>query len=714
YIWICTSEGAWCFNRNTGALEMNLFEGEKISNLMIDREGNFWFTSLENGIYVVPEIAMKIFNEENAALIDQNISSVYLMNDSLLAVGAFDGSAFILNTLTDEIEFLPRQDGLRYRTASAILLKGNELIISRNFISVINLQQKTEKTFTYTYLRDIAFDGNTLFFASSDGAGFFNFQEMKESGKMNYKIISDESSKLVECDTVRHVVWFVQSNGLAQYNGDSLIYQEVKGNRIYPSALFFHNNVLWAGTSGEGIYGFENNELKYHLESGNVLSGNSISALYVNDSILACASEKGVNLIYYKTQRKFLLDLTDGINTRDINSLSINKDYIFIGCTRGLYAYPLSKLRRNTIPLELTIEAVYVGNEFQKDKSIIKINDGEDLRIFFRSASFRSRGNFEFRYMMTNQPGGWNYLDGKSREIYFNNLASGEYDLLLDAVNEDGVSCQNPLRIHLVVRPPFWQRWWFYALIALISLTVAAVFYNIRIKSIRRKALLKEKVIRYQLRAIKAQMNPHFIFNSLTSIQDLILQQDYQNSYSYLTKFSGILRMVLDFSESDEVSLADEIRFLNTYLILEKLRFGNEFSYSIVLKSDSDSQYIHIPPLLIQPFVENAIKHGLLHKKGDKKLEVNFEVIDTANKKRKIICTITDNGVGRKRASEINLKREPNHHSFATKATEQRLDLLNSREDYQVEFAIHDLVENHEPAGTKVIITIYATGNSDE
>ncbi|KXK43961.1 MAG: signal transduction histidine kinase [Bacteroidetes bacterium OLB11] len=143
-------------------------------------------------------------------------------------------------------------------------------------------------------------------------------------------------------------------------------------------------------------------------------------------------------------------------------------------------------------------------------------------------------------------------------------------------------------------------------------------------------------------------MNPHFMYNTLNSIQALILKQDIKNSNLYLSKFSHLMRKVLDVSGRDEISIQEEIEILELYLSLEKLRFGNDFLYKIIISNEVETQAIFLPPLLLQPFVENAIKHGLLHKKGEKQLIIRLE-----KETNHILCRIKDNGIGRKHSAEI-------------------------------------------------------------
>jgi LytS/YehU family sensor histidine kinase len=200
-----------------------------------------------------------------------------------------------------------------------------------------------------------------------------------------------------------------------------------------------------------------------------------------------------------------------------------------------------------------------------------------------------------------------------------------------------------------------------------------------------------------KLTAIQSQMNPHFIFNSLNSIQDLILKGDVEHSYSYITTFSNLVRRTLSYSEKDFIDFDQEIKLLELYLSLEKLRFKKDFNYSINYENVDD---IMIPPLLVQPFIENALVHGLLHKEGEKKLKITFELRDV------LICTVEDNGVGREKAKTIRMRQNADHESFSSKAILNRFEILSAVFDGEFGYVFEDLYENDESTGTRVIMRI--------
>jgi sensor histidine kinase YesM len=206
-----------------------------------------------------------------------------------------------------------------------------------------------------------------------------------------------------------------------------------------------------------------------------------------------------------------------------------------------------------------------------------------------------------------------------------------------------------------------------------------------------------------ELAALKSQMNPHFIFNALNSIQELYTIGDKRIANEQMGNFASLTRKILDVSGKQKIELSEEIEILTKYLELESMRFESDFLYEIRLSKNVDEDYIQLPPMLLQPFVENAIKHGLLHKKGSKQLHIYFDINDDETI---LQCTIDDNGIGRKAAEEINKNRNASHKSFSTSATEKRLRLLNNNADKTTVVYEDKYDEQQFATGTKIIVNI--------
>lgn len=249
-------------------------------------------------------------------------------------------------------------------------------------------------------------------------------------------------------------------------------------------------------------------------------------------------------------------------------------------------------------------------------------------------------------------------------------------------------------------------------LIGIFALTTIAYFSFTRFKAkkanellqnqleeAQRRIIIEQKATESELKALKSQMNPHFMFNALNSIQEQFMFGDKNLANEQMGNFTYLTRQILTISGKKKINLSTEIEILNKYLELEKMRFADGFQYEIKLSDSIDEDYHLIPPMLIQPFVENSIKHGLLHKIGDKKLSVDF---DLDPKEENLICVVIDNGVGRKKAAEIKSRQIQQHESFSTSATEERLRLLNDNLQKEDLIIYYDLPEG----GTKVKITI--------
>ena len=217
---------------------------------------------------------------------------------------------------------------------------------------------------------------------------------------------------------------------------------------------------------------------------------------------------------------------------------------------------------------------------------------------------------------------------------------------------------------------------------------------------------VKNSLAEEKLTALRSQMNPHFIFNSLNSIQQFILKGEMDNANKYLSKFSKLIRLVLQYSEYNFISLDAEINMLQLYLSVEKTRFGNSFEYKILIEDDLELEEIKIPNLMIQPFVENAIWHGLMHKTGDRKIDIVFHLKNNDS----IVCVVTDNGIGRGKAKEIKNARPlalKNQESKGMQLVKDKIDVLKHQFKSEISIEVYDITDMEgEVCGTKVVLQL--------
>jgi len=217
------------------------------------------------------------------------------------------------------------------------------------------------------------------------------------------------------------------------------------------------------------------------------------------------------------------------------------------------------------------------------------------------------------------------------------------------------------------------------------------------------KAELQQQATELEMQALRAQMNPHFIFNCLSSINRFILKNETEAASDYLTKFSRLIRTVLTNSKKTFINLEDELEMLRLYLDMERLRFKNSFEYKISFKNELDPENIFVPPLLLQPFAENAIWHGLMHKQGEGHLEIALSI-----EKKILTCIISDDGIGRNKAAMIKSRSAEKQKSMGLEITAERLALLNQDMDEQTFFNIEDITDDEgNVAGTRVILKMH-------
>jgi len=213
----------------------------------------------------------------------------------------------------------------------------------------------------------------------------------------------------------------------------------------------------------------------------------------------------------------------------------------------------------------------------------------------------------------------------------------------------------------------------------------------------------QQKMAEVEMQALRAQMNPHFIFNCLNSINRYIVKSDQTTASLYLTKFAKLMRLILDNSNSKNVILSNELEALRLYIEMEALRFDKKFSYEIKVEANLGPDTIEVPPLIIQPYVENAIWHGLLHKEDDGHLSIRLSMAGESM----LQCIIEDNGIGREKAKELKSKTATSRKSLGMQLTESRLGLLNKYAQVNASVEIIDLQNGgHQALGTKVILKI--------
>lgn len=417
-----------------------------------------------------------------------------------------------------------------------------------------------------------------------------------------------------------------------------------------------------------------------------------------------------------------MLSEKDGFSPKDLyNLFGISnvdgKMYFLLPGDHGLYTLDPDKLLSS--PSSVYLQSLQV-NQYPLDVAT-SVNNLQKLSLqYFQNKitletgtiDYYSRGKNHIRYKLESagRPASWQYAPAYYT-IRYEGLAPGNYKLILQASNASN-EFDSPLKILLInISPAFWNTWWFRATAFLFLVDMIYSFvqwrtrqrFKLRLERSekeRQLAELQQQKTDLEMQALRAQMNPHFIFNSLNSINRFILQNNRQQASEYLTKFSKLVRMILQNSQASLISLESELESLRLYLEMEALRFNYHFSYKISVPKELDLEMLKVPPLIIQPYAENAIWHGLMQREENGQLD-----IEVSQEKDYLLLKITDDGVGRKKAKELASKSATKHKSMGLRITENRISMLESAIGNESPVRINDLVSAEgNAAGTEVII----------
>jgi hypothetical protein len=376
----------------------------------------------------------------------------------------------------------------------------------------------------------------------------------------------------------------------------------------------------------------------------------------------------------------FKLNKSNGLVSNKIVDFSVSDKIIWINHLKGLQCFELKKIQIKPKPAKI------IATKIQKENKI---------SFTLQVPTLKNRENIFYHYKLLPLDKKWNLNQYNDNQIVYNALTPGDYEFIVRSENNGVFS--KPKTYSFVVQAPFYQKWWFTSLVSIFVILLVISFYRSKLKKQELESQKMNELNASKLTAIQSQMNPHFIFNSLNSIQDLVLKGDINNSYTFITKFSNLIRRTLNYSDKDFIDFDQEIKLLELYLSLEKLRFKDEVEFNLNASGIDD---IQVPPMLIQPFIENALIHGLLHKEGLKKIDILFKL------DKQLICEITDNGVGRVKSAEIKNRQRSDHESFAIGAIKKRFEILEKYFNGALGFEYIDLMDGETVLGTKVILRI--------
>ena len=421
--------------------------------------------------------------------------------------------------------------------------------------------------------------------------------------------------------------------------------------------------------------------------------------------------DEGTTLYNYDDNSFRLLDKDNGLLYDFLRYSNFTNNIYFSGHNNSFQYVNFDKLLslKNQRTPFINRLAVYAKNTIllpDFSNGMIDVDyDQNTIGVSFSAIEYLFPEKMQYAFRLSELHSDWRYADYKSREILYSNLSPGKYTFQLKAQMLGGNWQIEPIELIIIITPPFWQTWWFRILAGLILIGTAFYLIRWRISLVRKKeqqkALHEKELLELEARALRAQMNPHFIFNSMNSIKSLINKNENEKAANYLTTFSKLIRTLFQNSDKREVSLFEEIETCKLYTQLEKMRFGDKIKFVFNIDEAIDLKDIKVPALILQPLIENAIWHGLVPKETGG--TITFSVKETDGT---VECVIDDDGIGRELSNQYKAQYRATHESKGIGMTQSRLELdklLNERHDT---IRIIDKINaDGTPDGTKVIIT---------
>ena len=470
------------------------------------------------------------------------------------------------------------------------------------------------------------------------------------------------------------------------------------------------NSELWLGTLGHGLLWLRNGRIE-RIDQQKGLAGNTINSVCMQgDSVVWSGGNNGLSKLRLLRNRdgSMLTQITnyspaDGLPSSYIKQLTFRNGRLWGITESGLFSCLPQNLRTSFAAPKLHLVSVRQGaGEWVTPGTTLPYDQNTLTFSFLGISQLKPVTSpfYAYRLWRDEQPGPWR--ETNDRSVWLSSLPAGDFRLELKAVNKNGVYSSTisfPFSIH----PQMIDTWWFRVSVLLTLGAVLYYFFWIRIQRIRSKIQynrqLRDAEIRVkqaELSLLRNQMNPHFIFNALTSVQKYILKKDTLRSIKYLSRFSLLMRKTLEYSSTELISLADELAFIRNYLEIEKTRFQDLFDYHIEVDEALEPEGVAVPALLLQPVLENCVKHAFRDMQSGGEIQVRFEVLN--NTKNQLLVTILDNGRGLHLASSKVSDRK--HPSFGLGIVKERIEIMNLRTQSSAQFTIQNRTPNGVASGT--------------
>jgi hypothetical protein len=702
-MWVGTRKGGYYYkNGDLTAKPIYFLKDISIASIILDRENTIWICSPQKGIY-------KSINKGllNIDLINDEVCNFYKNKDELSVA------------LTSQIITINQHDSLTYSTNQK-LFKQNELLyfFKNNFANYYSTRsglfskEKNQAILTSDgtseiFPREIISIGkDSILISSTADLYFIKQNKTYKKLKPPFIVIS-----ILQLKNKKILLGSRSNEGIVELKDDTFIpylnqYSQLR-TRINDLKEDDKGNI-WIATNEKGLFCYSNNKL-YEFTQKNGLSSNKVNELEIDsDGNIWIATNVGLSKINIITGLEKAtinsFNNSHGLPNLEIKHIAFFNHKIWCSAQNNVFYFDIHDMYLNKVAPYSYIQSITINDSlFNTSTSPILNYNENNITFEFTGITHKNPDNKKFLYQLKGYDKEWK--SSTLGQIQYANLSHGDYTFKVYALNNDGVKSLLPATFDFTILKPFWFTWWFITgeiiLVIIIGYSIIAWRIDKIKKQEEEKTRINQKLAEFQMTAVRAQMNPHFIFNAISSIQHYILKADVYQSYNYLAKFSKLVRNVLDNSKEEYITISDEIHSLNLYMELEKVRFKEPFETIVTIDPTIETESTIVPTMIIQPYIENAIWHGLMPKQYDGKLSLTFEKAD-----EELVIIVTDNGLGIETSKKH--KRNKKHVSKGMSLIKLRLEALQRKHNKPFSIVINDLEKKSlgTLAGTEVIIRI--------
>ncbi|MFN8309229.1 MAG: histidine kinase [Chitinophagales bacterium] len=676
----------------------------ELNNLLRDRSGNTWVSTRGEGLYMFPNQSFFVYNKSSGLRSNMAMSICGNGKDKLL-VGFQDGNLDLI-----DIKEGNRIQHIKMKTTSEVVnsirYRNDTFLLATNF-SPQMLSLKGQPQFIFDRKtgnsKDIDFGDNEFVWANSACAlvGKFpgNTQHITETRSTT---VTRWYRGCYAVGTLQGVLIY-KNNETVSLTGDSVLSQ----SRIIRLRAGT-DSVLWIGTASSGLFYVYQNKI-HRVSFHDWTSEPIIKSIFV-DAENRCWMSANVGLCRIslnedknKAPHVVLLDGHQGFGINDINDVYVGGGKVFLATGLGVVTFKeevLENLWKFKQP-----PSVYIQS-FKANDSLYGINtpivlkyDQNDIALEFVGISFSKPNSVRYKYLLIGGSRDTAYCTNGSLQL--SSLMPGTYTFCVWSQNYGGEWNTTPAKVSFIIKEPWWTAGWFYLSVMLLLGTIIWWYFHRRLQKIKHAELVKRRVAELELQALRAQMNPHFIFNALNSIQGYYAMSDEISANRYIKTFATLIRQILDASRQPTTTVKEESQLLENYLKLEQMRMNHSLQFEVLVDKEVDSAQ-RLPGMLVQNYVENAVKHAFvgLPKQQERQIRVSF-----FNRHQMLIITVEDNGIGI-HSSKNNLETADDaHRSAGMEITNQRIAISNSLNAGKIAVEIIDNKANGR-AGTTVSITI--------